>query len=151
MAFRRKTDLGATGLGGNTLHQIKYNENCPKLWPCDLTASRATRVGRKGCASAALSGQAWWGGKKEEPKGLSIPCPRQGLLLSLPLYSALQTVCFLGLYPRHMDILRLGDQSGLQLPAYTTAIVTWDLNRICDLHRTCGNAGSLTHRAGPGT
>ena len=34
-----------------------------------------------------------------------------------------------------MEIPRLGTESELQLPAYTTATATQDLSRICDLHR----------------
>ena len=39
---------------------------------------------------------------------------------------------FLSLHPRH----RLGLNSGLQLPACTTATAIWDLSRICDPHRS---------------
>ena len=35
-------------------------------------------------------------------------------------------VCFLGLYPQHMEVSRLGAESELQLPAYTIATATWD-------------------------
>ena len=39
----------------------------------------------------------------------------------------------------------------LQLPAYTTAIATWDLSHLCRLHhRAHGNARSLTHWARQG-
>ena len=34
---------------------------------------------------------------------------------------------------RHMEVPGLGVESGLQLPAYTTATAKWDLSRICDL------------------
>ena len=34
----------------------------------------------------------------------------------------------------HMEVPRLGVQSELKPPAYNTATVTWDLNRVCDLH-----------------
>ena len=44
--------------------------------------------------------------------------------------------CFLGPHLRHMEVPRLGVQSGLQLPAYTTAIATQDLRRICNLHHS---------------
>jgi len=36
----------------------------------------------------------------------------------------------------HMEIPRLGLQLELQLPAYTTATVTPDPSRICDLHHS---------------
>ena len=35
-----------------------------------------------------------------------------------------------------MEVPRLGVKTELQLPAYTTATATWDLSRICDLHRS---------------
>ena len=38
--------------------------------------------------------------------------------------------CFLELHPGHMEIPRLGVQSELQLPAYTTATATPDLSHI---------------------
>ena len=43
---------------------------------------------------------------------------------------------FLGPYPRHMEVPRLGVQSELQLPVYTRAIATQDPNRICGLHHS---------------
>ena len=43
---------------------------------------------------------------------------------------------FLGLHPWHMELPRLGVQSELQPPVYTTAIATWDLSLVCDLHRS---------------
>ena len=43
---------------------------------------------------------------------------------------------FLRLHPRHMEIPRLGVESELQLPAYTTATATLDPSHICDLHRS---------------
>ena len=33
-----------------------------------------------------------------------------------------------------MEVPRLGVESEMQLPAYTTATETLDLSRICDLH-----------------
>ena len=42
---------------------------------------------------------------------------------------------FLGLYPWHMEVPRLGFKSELQLPAYTTAR-TQDPNHVCDLHHS---------------
>ena len=35
-----------------------------------------------------------------------------------------------------MEVPRLGDESELQLPAYTTVTATADLSRICDLHHS---------------
>ena len=39
---------------------------------------------------------------------------------------------------RHMEVSRLGVQSELQPPAYTTATARRDLSRICDLHHSLG-------------
>ena len=43
---------------------------------------------------------------------------------------------FLGLYLRHMDVLRLGVRMELQLPAYATATAMPDPSHICDPHRS---------------
>ena len=43
---------------------------------------------------------------------------------------------FLGPHPQHLEVPRLGMESELQLPAYTTATATWDLSRVCDLHHS---------------
>ena len=60
------------------------------------------------------------------------------------------TICFLGPQGHHMEVLGLGVESELQLLAYTTATATWDLSHVWDLYTTArGNAGSLTHWAGP--
>ena len=37
-----------------------------------------------------------------------------------------------------MEVPRLGVESGLQLPAYTTATAKQDLSRICNLHCRSG-------------
>ena len=44
--------------------------------------------------------------------------------------------CFLWPYPRHMEVPRLGVQSELQQPAYTTATATQNLSHVCDLHHS---------------
>ena len=49
--------------------------------------------------------------------------------------------CFLGPHLWHMEVPRLGVESELQLPVYTTATATWDLSRICSLRH-----GSWQHR-----
>ena len=70
------------------------------------------------------------------------------LVFSLLRGEGLSFVCFfvfLGPLPWHMEIPRLGVQSELKPPAYTTATATPDLSRVCDLHHSQGNAGSLTH------
>ena len=43
---------------------------------------------------------------------------------------------FLGLYPQHMEVPRLGVQSELKLPGYTRATATWDPSHICHLNRS---------------
>ena len=55
--------------------------------------------------------------------------------------------CFLGPWLQDMEVPRLGVESELQLPAYTTTTAMPD--PICNLHHH-GNARSLTHWAGPG-
>ena len=42
----------------------------------------------------------------------------------------------LGPHARHMEIPRLGAESELQLPVYTTATAMPDLSCMCDLHRS---------------
>ena len=39
-----------------------------------------------------------------------------------------------------MEVPRLGGESELQLPAYTTAIATWDLSPVWDLTTAHSNA-----------
>jgi len=43
---------------------------------------------------------------------------------------------FLGSHLQHMEVPRLGVNSELQLPTYTTATSTQDPSRICDLHHS---------------
>ena len=43
---------------------------------------------------------------------------------------------FLGLHPQHREVPRLGVESELELPAYTTAMATPDPSRVCDLHHS---------------
>ena len=43
---------------------------------------------------------------------------------------------FLGPHPRHMEVLRLGIESELQLPAYTTSTAMQDPSHICNLHHS---------------
>ena len=44
--------------------------------------------------------------------------------------------CFLGLHPWYMEVPRLGVESELQLPSYTTATAMWDLSHFCDLYHS---------------
>ena len=48
-----------------------------------------------------------------------------------------------GLHLRHMEVPRLGVQSELLLPAYTTVTATPDLSRICDLHHSAWQCQNL--------
>ena len=41
---------------------------------------------------------------------------------------------FLGLYPWHMEVPKLGVE--LELPVYTTATATCNLSHICNLHHS---------------
>ena len=43
---------------------------------------------------------------------------------------------FLQLHPQHMEVSRLGIDSELQLPAYTTVTAVPNLSHICDLHHS---------------
>ena len=43
---------------------------------------------------------------------------------------------FLGLHLRHMEVPRLGVESELHLPAYTTATAMPDPGRVCDLYHS---------------
>ena len=43
---------------------------------------------------------------------------------------------FLGLHLSHLEFPSLGDESELQLPAYTIAVAAQDLSDICDLHHS---------------
>ena len=43
---------------------------------------------------------------------------------------------FSGPHPQHMEVLRLGVESELQLLAYATATATWVLSRIYNLHHS---------------
>ena len=72
----------------------------------------------------------------------------------MPIYRksiiSLSLFCFLGLYPRHMEVPRLGDESELQLPAYTTASATPDPSHVYKLHHGSRKCWTLTHCARPG-
>ena len=41
--------------------------------------------------------------------------------------------CFLGLHLQHLHVPRLGVESELKLPAYTTATAPWDPGCVCSL------------------
>ena len=87
--------------------------------------------------------------KKKKKKGrTSLLLQREASLGSVPYYyfspvgpsgaeSLQHSLCnffpLLGPFLWHMDISRLGIKSELQVPAYTTAIATWDLSWVCNL------------------
>ena len=58
----------------------------------------------------------------------------------ISLFSCL-FVYFVGAYPYHMEVPRLGVESELQLLAYATATSTWDPSRVSNLHHS-----SLRHQ-----
>ena len=43
---------------------------------------------------------------------------------------------FLGLYPWHMEVPRLGVELELQVPDYASVTATWDPSHVCDLHHS---------------
>ena len=45
--------------------------------------------------------------------------------------------------PWHVEVLRLGVKSKLQLPAYITATVIWDPSHICDLRSSSWQCQTL--------
>ena len=51
-----------------------------------------------------------------------------------PAYLFCLFACFVGPYPRRMEVPGLGFESELQLPAYTAATATQDLSHDCDFH-----------------
>ena len=56
---------------------------------------------------------------------------------SIPFYfSFLLFFFFLGPHLQHMEILELGVESELQLPACATAMATQDPSWVCDLHHS---------------
>ena len=52
---------------------------------------------------------------------------------------------FLGPYPWHMEVPRLGVELELELLVYTTATAMQDPSCVCDLHHSDSNAGSEPH------
>ena len=60
---------------------------------------------------------------QRDPPGFKIP----------KMHSFFFFLVFLGPYPWHLEVPRLGVLSELQLPAYTTATATQDPSRICNL------------------
>ena len=66
---------------------------------------------------------------------MALRCHVVDLLLQFcNLFDNLFFFFFLGLHPQRMEVPRLGVESELQLPAYTTGTETSDPSHICDLH-----------------
>ena len=73
----------------------------------------------------------------EVPHVLVFPCTTSAHPHGVPgMYFFVFVFVFLGLYPRHMEVPRLGVKSELQLPAYTTTTASPDLSRIFELHHS---------------
>ena len=70
----------------------------------------------------------------------SIPLPRCTIICSFYLFIYF---CFLGLHPRHVEVPRLGFESELQLPTYTTTTAMQDPGCICGLHNSSWQHGML--------
>ena len=66
----------------------------------------------------------------------------------MPVFQRVLLFCFLGLHPQHLEVPRLGVESELQAPVYTTA--TAMLNRSCDPHCSSQQRRILNPRARPG-
>ena len=75
---------------------------------------------------------------------------------SLLIHSSIKIMCFFcfcfffQLHLWHMEVPRLGVESELQLPTYTTATAMPDRALTVNYMAALGNAGSLTHWARPG-
>ena len=85
----------------------------------------------------------------ETPQGIFCCCFLVGWFAFLFLSFFFFCFCFfvLGPYLQYVEIPRLGVQSDLQLPAYTTATATRDLSCICHLHHSswqCWNLNPLS-------
>ena len=75
-----------------------------------------------------------------------------GLLINLLCWRSFCYVlfCILRLHLWHMEILKLGVESELQLLAYTTATAMQDPSHVCDLHHSLQQHWILTHWVRPG-
>ena len=56
--------------------------------------------------------------------------------LVLFLFFLIFLICFIEPHPQHMEVPRLGAESELHLPAYSTATGTRDPCHLCDLHNS---------------
>ena len=83
----------------------------------------------------------FWLSKQDLHPGFCLCSPGRGpkadTFYVLELFGlSLYAFCFLGPHPRHMEVLRLGVELELQLPAYTTATATRDPSCVWDLHHS---------------
>ena len=70
------------------------------------------------------------------PKRNTNTCPSKTCTQIFISNSLFSFFCFLGPYPQHMEVPKLGVELELQLPAYTTARATPDLSCICDIQHS---------------
>ena len=102
-----------------------------------------------------LTGYNWWTASKEKLTlsssvtlfGHTASCHiHHGLWSSLELLRSFSEeeilsllfffFVFLGLYPWHVEVPRLGVQLERQVPAYTSVTATQDLSHVCNLHHS---------------
>lgn len=85
--------------------KLNISGSCSKLWPWNVLASRGIGVGRErwvpycllGSVPTALSGQAWWGGRKMRwGAGGGTVCPMPGTFSSSLPSSVVALTLFLG-------------------------------------------------------
>ena len=78
-----------------------------------------------------------WGA--QDPRGAGASFPWESVALgsgAISAYSFSFSFCILGLYPQHVEVPRLGVESELQPPAYTTVTVTQDPSHVRNLHHS---------------
>ena len=79
-----------------------------------------------------LSGQGWNPCHSRDYTGSLTHCATRELQ-NISILKFLFCFFFLGLHMWHMEVPKLGVESELQLPAYTTTKAMQDLSRVCDL------------------
>ena len=106
----------------------------------DANCHRRRTSGRLGGGTcvrqgACEEGEAFRVGWERSPlhvgDGSTVSVPMMAFFPFLFIYLFLNLIllfCFLGLYPRHIEVPRLGVESELQLPPYTTAAAVQDPN-----------------------
>ena len=162
-AGRHCVDLAKAGFSLACRCQSAFTAPVPYGQELGLRGTRGLNV-FPGGRSLALSGQASWGlevptahaaeaqpgSPPRGPRKRSTEEPecrwRAGRWLEaewqpphsphLSIWSVLFPFFFLGPCLQHMEVPRLGIQSELWLPAYTTATATQDPSRVCGLHHS---------------